>query len=113
MARRTYQQDYGWGSVLPAGTAQPDLPPAEVYGPAVILTSHREVPLSERRMVLYTYSAPDVIPADPCNKMPWEETRPSSANNRLFCSLGRSGIGNQVCGRAKDTARCRPRVDPG
>jgi hypothetical protein len=26
--------------------------------PAVILTSHREVPLSEGRMVLYTYSAP-------------------------------------------------------
>src|SRR5438552_4104865 len=69
MARRTYQQDYGWGSVLPAGTAQPDLPPAEVYGPAVILTNHREFPLSERRMVLYTYSAPDVSPADPCNKM--------------------------------------------
>src|SRR6266436_8397663 len=48
---RTSQEDYGWGSVLPSGTAQPDLPPAEVYGPAVILTSHREVPLSERRMV--------------------------------------------------------------
>ena len=45
------------------------LPLAEVYGPAVILTNHREVPLSERRMVLYTYSAPDVSPADPCNKM--------------------------------------------
>ena len=35
-----------------------DLPLAEVYGPAVILTNHREFPLSERRMVLYTYSAP-------------------------------------------------------
>jgi hypothetical protein len=69
MARRTSQEDYGWGSVLPAATAQPDLPPAEVYGPAVFLTNHREVPLSERRMVLYTYSAPDVSPADPCNKM--------------------------------------------
>jgi len=34
------------------------LPLAEVYGPAVILTNHREVPLSEGRMVLYTYSAP-------------------------------------------------------
>ena len=45
------------------------MPLAEVYGPAVILTDHREVPLSERRMVLYTYSAPDVSPADPCNKM--------------------------------------------
>src|SRR6266478_6686024 len=66
---RTSQEDYGWGSVLPSGTAQPDLPLAEVYGPAVILTNHREVPLSERRMVLYTYSAPDVSPADPCNKM--------------------------------------------
>src|SRR3954452_1157103 len=43
---RTSQQDYGWGSVLPSGTAQPDLPLAEVYGPAVILTSHRELPLS-------------------------------------------------------------------
>src|SRR5438445_11284881 len=31
----------------PSGTAQPDLPLAEVYGPAVILTDHREVPLSE------------------------------------------------------------------
>jgi hypothetical protein len=40
-----------------------------LYGPAVILTNHRELPLSERRMVLYTYSAPDVSPADPCNKM--------------------------------------------
>jgi len=46
------------------------LPLAEVYGPAVILTNHREVPLSERRIVLYTCSAPDVGPADPCNKMP-------------------------------------------
>ena len=35
------------GSVLPSGAAQPDLPLAEVYGPAVILTDHREVPLSE------------------------------------------------------------------
>src|SRR5437588_10772093 len=67
---RTSQKDYGWGSVLPSGTAQPDLPLAEVYGPAVILTNHRESPLSEGRMVLYTYSAPDVSPADPCNKMP-------------------------------------------
>ena len=57
------------GSVLPAGTAQPGLPPAEVYGPAVFLTNYRELPLSERRMVLYTYSATDVSPADPCNKM--------------------------------------------
>jgi len=62
------------GSVLQSGTAQPDLPLAEVCGPAVILTSHREVPLSERRMVLYTYSAPDVSPADPCNKMPARES---------------------------------------
>ncbi len=46
------------GSVLQSGTAQPDLPLAEVYGPAVILTNRREVSLSERRMVLYTYSAP-------------------------------------------------------
>jgi len=68
--RRTSQEDYGWGSVLPSGTAQPDLPLAEGYGPAVILTNHREVSLSERRMVLYTYSAPDVSPADPCNKVP-------------------------------------------
>src|SRR5207249_11908351 len=44
---RISQEDYGWGSVLPSGTAQPDLPLAEVYGPAVILTDHREVPLSE------------------------------------------------------------------
>src|ERR1700747_181875 len=66
---RISQDDYGWGSVLPSGTAQPDLPLAEVYGPAVIRTNHREVPLSERRIVLYTYSAPDVSPADPCNKM--------------------------------------------
>jgi hypothetical protein len=51
---------------------------AEVYGPAVILTNHREVPLSERRMVLYTYSAPDVSPADPCNKVAPTTTRPSS-----------------------------------
>src|SRR5205823_13158023 len=50
---RISPEDYGWGSVLPSGTAQPDLPPAEVYGPAVILTSHREVPLSEGRMVLH------------------------------------------------------------
>src|SRR5437868_1588316 len=35
------------GSVLQSGTAQPDLPLAEVCGPAVILTDHREVPLSE------------------------------------------------------------------
>src|SRR5207253_7915784 len=41
---RISQEDYGWGSVLPSGTAQPDLPLAEVYGPAVILTNHREVP---------------------------------------------------------------------
>src|SRR2546425_515490 len=54
---RTSQEDYGWGSVLPSGTAQPDLPLAEVYGPAVILTNHREVPLSEG-WILYTYSAP-------------------------------------------------------
>src|SRR4029077_12113743 len=67
---RISQDDYGWGSVLPSGTAQPDLPLAEVYGPALILTNHREAPLSERRIVLYTYSAPDVSPADPCNKMP-------------------------------------------
>src|SRR5882724_8119904 len=72
---RTSQEDYGWGSVLPSGTAQPDLPLAEVYGPAVILTNHREVPLSERRMVLYTYSAPDVSPADPCNKMTLRRNR--------------------------------------
>src|SRR4029077_11447184 len=32
---RTSQEGYGWGSVLPSGTAQPDLPLAEVYGPAV------------------------------------------------------------------------------
>ena len=38
-------------------------------GLRVILTNHREVPLSEGRMVLYTYSAPHVSPADPCNKM--------------------------------------------
>src|SRR5438552_5398802 len=44
---RISQEDYGGGSVLPAGTVQPDLPLAEVYGPAVILTDHREVPLSE------------------------------------------------------------------
>src|SRR5438309_4733354 len=44
---RISQEDHGWGSVLPSGTAQPDLPLAEVYGPAVILTDHREVPLSE------------------------------------------------------------------
>src|SRR5258708_39049203 len=43
---RISQEDYGWGSVLPSGTAQPDLPLAEVYGPAVILTNHRELPLS-------------------------------------------------------------------
>src|SRR5439155_9200379 len=72
---RISQEDYGWSSVLPSGTAQPDLPLAEVYGPAVILTSHREVPLSERRMVLYTYSAPDVSPADPCNKMVHRQRR--------------------------------------
>src|SRR5438132_1652998 len=74
---RTSQEDYGWGSILLSGTAQPDLPLAEVYGPAVILTNHREVPLSERRMVLYTYSAPDVSPADPCNKMSPSENRPA------------------------------------
>src|SRR5438067_13644888 len=50
---RISQEDYGWGSVLLSGTAQPDLPLAEVYGPAVILTSHREVPLSKARMVLH------------------------------------------------------------
>src|SRR5438132_13393244 len=65
---RTSQEDYGWGSVLLSGTPQPDLPLAEVYGPAVILTSHREVPLSEGRMVS-TLLGPDVSPADPCNKV--------------------------------------------
>src|SRR5207245_11368282 len=50
---RTSQEDYGWGSVLPSVTAQPYLPLAEVCGPSVILTSHREIPLSERRMVLH------------------------------------------------------------
>src|SRR5207253_7365247 len=43
---RISQEDYGWGSILLSGTAQPDLPLAEVYGPAVILTNHREVLLS-------------------------------------------------------------------
>src|SRR6267378_240158 len=72
---RTSQEDYGWGRVLPAGTAQPDLPPAEVYGPAVILTNHRELPLSEGRMVLHATRAPGVRPADPCNKVSWKGTR--------------------------------------
>ena len=31
---RISQEDYGWSSVLPSGPAQPDLPLAEVYGPA-------------------------------------------------------------------------------
>jgi len=56
------------GSVLPSGTAQPDLPPAEVCRAAVILTNHREV--RSTKDALYTYSAPDVSPADTCNKMP-------------------------------------------
>src|SRR4029077_12302912 len=30
---RTSQEGYGWGSVLPSGTAQPDLALAEGYGP--------------------------------------------------------------------------------
>ena len=54
--------------VLPSGTAQPDLPLAEVYGPTVILTNRREVPLSEGS-ILHATRAPDVSPADPCNKM--------------------------------------------
>ena len=66
---RTSQEDYGWGSVLPSGTAQPDLPLAEVYGPAVILTSHREVPLSEERMVLYPNPPKTISPDDPCNNV--------------------------------------------
>ena len=49
---RTSQENYRCGRVLPSGTAQPDLPLAEVCGPALILTSHRDVPLSEGRMVL-------------------------------------------------------------
>src|SRR5271170_4875562 len=32
MARRTSQGGRGWGSTLPSGTAQPDLPPVEAWG---------------------------------------------------------------------------------
>src|SRR5260370_26036940 len=84
---RISQEDYGWGSVLPAGTAQPDLPPAEVYGPAVILTNHRELPLSEGRMVLHATRATGVRPADPCNKVPscGDGSRQSRGVHRASC----------------------------
>src|SRR5437764_4967044 len=32
MARWISQGGYGWGSTLPSGTAQPDLPPVEAWG---------------------------------------------------------------------------------
>src|SRR6266404_2067124 len=99
---RTSQEDYGWGSVLPSGTAQPDLPLAEVYGPVVILTNHREVPLSERRMVLYTYSAPDVSPADPCNKMP---SRCTGVAERLVVPLKPGNAGGGKGPQFKTDAR--------
>src|SRR5207253_5804650 len=56
------------GSILPSGTAQPDLPPVEAGGeqprPAT-----RQIPLTERRMVLYATRLKTLSPADPCNKV--------------------------------------------
>src|SRR5271154_4141750 len=66
MARRTSQGGYGWGSTLPSGTAQPDLPPVEAWGGE---QPTRQIPLTQRRMVLYATQPKTLCPADPCNKV--------------------------------------------
>src|SRR5258708_1798481 len=72
------------------------------YGPAAILTTHRELPLSERRMVLYTYSAPDVSPADPCNKM--------QVGDRVLAMAEQGGYAEAVAVCADQCYRLPPRM---
>src|SRR5438477_11742025 len=70
MARRTSQGIVDAGSTLPSGgTAQPDLPPIEAWGREQPRPATREIPLTERRMVLYATRPKTLSPADPCNKV--------------------------------------------
>ena len=76
MARRTSQGVVDGGSTLPSrGTAQPVFPPVEAgehQRPAT-----REIPLTERRMVLYATRPKTLSPADPCNKVPAHQSHPA------------------------------------
>jgi hypothetical protein len=64
------------GSTLPSGTAQPDLPPVEAWGESNLRPATREIPVAERRMVLYATQPKTLSPADPCNKVSWCASSP-------------------------------------
>src|SRR5438105_4984931 len=64
MARRTAQGVVDGGSTLPSGTAQPDLRPYRLGGTAIFRPATCEIPLTERRMVLYATRPKTLSPAD-------------------------------------------------
>src|SRR5205823_4523006 len=101
MARRTSQGLWMGGSILPSGTAQPDLPPVEA-GVRATRPATREVPLTEWRMVLYATRPKTLSPADPCNKVApkgtkfafsmLEAPRLESANSRTVVRVWQSWV---------------------
>src|SRR5271156_6641795 len=69
MARRTSQGGCGWGEHPPIWDCSARFASRRGLGEEQPRPATREIPVAERRMVLYATQPKTLSPADPCNKV--------------------------------------------